>query len=54
LTWTLWVLPWTPTSGRYVITCRAIDLDGNVQQPDQAPPLPDGASGYHVVTVVVS
>jgi len=53
LTWTLWELPWTPTTGRYVITCRAVDLDGNVQQPDQAPTLPDGASGYHVVTVAV-
>ncbi|HEV8191626.1 MAG TPA: molybdopterin-dependent oxidoreductase [Ktedonobacterales bacterium] len=53
LTWTLWVLPWTPAAGRYVITCRAVDLGGSVQQPDQAPPLPDGSSGYHVVTVVV-
>ncbi len=54
LTWTLWELPWTPATGRYVITCRAVDLDGNVQQPDEAPPLPDGSSGYQVVTVVVS
>ncbi len=53
LTWTLWELPWTPKPGRYIITCRSVDLQGNVQQPDEAPPLPDGASGYHVVTVVV-
>lgn len=53
LTWTLWEYPWTPDSGATVIAVRAIDLAGNVQQPTIAPPLPDGASGYHAVSVTV-
>jgi hypothetical protein len=32
---------------------RAIDLDGAVQSYSPAPPLPDGASGYHAITVTV-
>lgn len=51
LTWTLWELPWTPTSGQHIIVVRAVDLEGNVQQPQQASPLPDGSSGYHAITV---
>jgi hypothetical protein len=30
-----------------------VELDGTVQQPVDAPPLPDGASGYQVVHVTV-
>ncbi|MBE3565685.1 MAG: molybdopterin-dependent oxidoreductase [Thermogemmatispora sp.] len=56
LTWVLWELPWRVPSqaGSYTITARAIDLQGNVQDPRPAPPLPDGASGYHTITVVVA
>ncbi len=53
LTWVLWEYPWRPTRGQYVIASRAIDLDGRVQAPQQAPPLPDGASGYDAITVTV-
>jgi DMSO/TMAO reductase YedYZ molybdopterin-dependent catalytic subunit len=53
LTWVLWEYPWHATSGRYVIASRAIDLQGNVQIPAYAPPLPDGSSGYDAVSVVV-
>jgi DMSO/TMAO reductase YedYZ molybdopterin-dependent catalytic subunit len=53
LTWVLWEYPWHATSGRYVIAARAIDLQGNVQIPAYAPPLPDGSSGYDAVSVVV-
>ncbi len=53
LSWTLWEYPWTPTSGAHVLIVRAIDLDGNVQSYSPAPPLPDGASGYHAITVTV-
>jgi len=51
LTWVLWELPWTPAKGNYTIIVRAIDLEGNVQDPNQAPPLPDGSSGYHTISV---
>jgi len=54
LTWVLWELPWQPASGNYVVTVRAIDLEGNVQDPNQAPPLPNGSSGYHSINVTAS
>lgn len=52
LTWVLWELPWTPTPGNHIIVARAIDAQGNVQSPTEAPPLPDGASGYDAVSIV--
>jgi DMSO/TMAO reductase YedYZ molybdopterin-dependent catalytic subunit len=54
LTWVLWELPWLPASGNYVVTVRAIDLEGNVQDPNEEPPLPNGSSGYHSITVTAS
>ncbi len=54
LTWVLWELPWTPKPGSYTIIVRAIDLEGNVQDPNPAPPLPDGSSGYHTISISVS
>lgn len=53
LTWTLWEYPWTPTTGSYTLLVRAIDLDGNVQTYVPSPPLPDGATGYHAISVTV-
>lgn len=47
LTWVRWQYPWQPTTrGTYTLVVRAIDLEGNVQDPNQAPPAPDGSSGY--------
>jgi hypothetical protein len=40
-------------SGTHLIVARAIELSGVVQTPSVAPPLPDGASGYHAITVNV-
>jgi DMSO/TMAO reductase YedYZ molybdopterin-dependent catalytic subunit len=53
LTWVLWQYRWQPTSGSHVLAVRAIDLAGDVQTISDAPPLPDGASGYHAVQVFV-
>lgn len=53
LTWVLWELPWQPKAGTYSVIVRAIDLQGNVQDPNIAPPLPDGSSGYHSIQVSV-
>lgn len=53
LTWVLWQYRWQPTSGSHVLAVRAIDLAGNVQTISEAPPLPDGASGYHAAQVFV-
>jgi DMSO/TMAO reductase YedYZ molybdopterin-dependent catalytic subunit len=52
-TWVLWALPWQPTPGTYVVVARAIERSGIVQTPVTAPPLPDGTSGYHAITVHV-
>ncbi len=54
LTWVLWELEWQPKPGNYLVTARAIDLEGNVQSPIEEPPLPDGSSGYHTVTVTAA
>ncbi|MBN9611235.1 MAG: molybdopterin-dependent oxidoreductase [Actinobacteria bacterium] len=55
-TWRQWVYRWDTThvaSGPHVLRCRAIDLTGAVQTAAVAPPAPDGATGYHSVTVAV-
>ena len=53
-TWRQWSLAWTATSGRHRLTVRATDNSGAVQTQDEAPPAPDGATGWHSVTVEVS
>jgi hypothetical protein len=54
LTWVLWEFPWHPTSpGNYTLIARAIDMEGNVQDPQVAPPAPDGSSGYHSIALSV-
>ncbi|HEY0752824.1 MAG TPA: molybdopterin-dependent oxidoreductase [Ktedonobacteraceae bacterium] len=55
LTWVLWEIPWQPQqAGDHIIVVRAVDLQGNVQDPHQASTLPDGSSGYHSITITVS
>ena len=54
LTWVLWELPWTPTKGAYTVVVRAVDMQGNVQDPQKAPPLPNGSSGYHTVSLTAN
>jgi hypothetical protein len=53
LTWVLWELAWTPAKSVQTIIVRAIDMEGNVQDPTPAEPLPDGSSGYHTISVSV-
>jgi hypothetical protein len=56
ITWVIWELPWQPElrKSSVIITVRAIDLEGNVQNPSEQPPLPNGSSGYHSISVNVS
>jgi len=54
LTWVLWELAWQPKAGSYGVIVRAIDLEGNVQDPTEEAPLPNGSSGYHSISVNVS
>jgi len=53
--WRQWVLEWkAPSKGRHTVTVRAIDRTGAVQSSAQAPPAPNGSSGYDSVTVTVT
>ncbi len=54
LTWVLWEIAWTPQPGNYTIVVRAVDMQGNVQDPRESSTLPDGATGYHSISVSVS
>ncbi len=51
LTWVLWELPWQPKANTYSVIVRAVDMQGDVQDPNVAPPLPDGSTGYHSIQV---
>jgi DMSO/TMAO reductase YedYZ molybdopterin-dependent catalytic subunit len=52
-TWVQWVTDWTTTPGRHTIQVRATDGDGVVQEERSSPPAPDGARGWHTVSVNV-
>lgn len=52
-TWRQWVLDWDAPPGRHTITARAVDGTGRVQTARRAPPIPDGASGWHSIVVNV-
>jgi len=52
-TWVLWATLWDARPGRYVLKVRARDGMGTLQDGRPRPPLPDGATGYHTITVTV-
>jgi DMSO/TMAO reductase YedYZ molybdopterin-dependent catalytic subunit len=52
--WRQWFTPWTATPGRHVLRVRATDASGYTQTADEAPPAPDGASGWHQVRLEVA
>jgi DMSO/TMAO reductase YedYZ molybdopterin-dependent catalytic subunit len=50
-TWRLWSFNWQAAqSGSHTIAVRATDNTGAVQTPDEASPVPDGATGWHSVS----
>jgi hypothetical protein len=52
--WRQWVVTdWEAMPGEYVLEVRATDGEGTTQTDEQRPPAPDGATGYHRVTVRV-
>lgn len=53
-TWVQWSIPWDATSGPHTIRCRATSADGDTQTPARAAPAPDGATGWHELTVTVA
>jgi DMSO/TMAO reductase YedYZ molybdopterin-dependent catalytic subunit len=52
-TWRQWVWEWDAPRGRHVVQVRATNADGRTQTSDVAPPTPDGATGWHTITVEV-
>jgi DMSO/TMAO reductase YedYZ molybdopterin-dependent catalytic subunit len=53
-TWRQWVHRWTPTTGSHRIEVRAVSADGEVQTSVERPPAPNGATGWHTVSVTAS
>ncbi|MFI6919213.1 molybdopterin-dependent oxidoreductase [Nonomuraea spiralis] len=53
-TWRQWALDWDATPGAHTIEARATDAAGRTQTERQAPPAPDGASGWPTITVQVA
>ena len=53
-TWRQWVYAWNATAGRHVLSVRATDGDGETQTADRAAPFPNGATGYHEISVEVT
>jgi DMSO/TMAO reductase YedYZ molybdopterin-dependent catalytic subunit len=51
--WRQWVLVWPAKRGNHTISVRAFDGKGIVQTQAQAPPAPDGATGWHTISVTV-
>ena len=50
-TWRQFHLPWDVTIGTHTIRCRATDGTGVTQTEERTLPRPDGASGWHHITV---
>lgn len=52
-TWRQWVWTWRAAPGRHTVEVRATDGAGAVQTGERRGTLPDGATGWHAVTVRV-
>ena len=49
-----WRYRWDATPGSHDVAVRATNADGDMQTADLAAPAPDGATGWHTITVDVS
>lgn len=53
-TWVQWRYPWqASTAGGHSLRVRATDSTGRTQTEQRRPPFPDGATGWHTITVAV-
>jgi hypothetical protein len=52
--WRQWRCPVVATPGSHEIAVRATNADGQQQTADLAAPAPDGATGWHTITVNIS
>ena len=53
-TWRQWRFAWDATPGSHDIAVRAYDGKGKLQTEERVAPLPNGATGWHSVVVLVS
>jgi DMSO/TMAO reductase YedYZ molybdopterin-dependent catalytic subunit len=54
MAWVLWSYDWQPTQpGEYKLVVRATDGMGVLQTPEERSPVPEGATGYHRVSVLI-
>jgi DMSO/TMAO reductase YedYZ molybdopterin-dependent catalytic subunit len=53
-TWVQWKFAFAPAAGDHTVQVRATGKDGDVQTDAVADVLPDGATGYHTVTVTAA
>ena len=53
-TWVQWKIGWKASPGLHNLTVRATDGDGNTQTETRKDVLPDGATGWHSVSVTVT
>jgi DMSO/TMAO reductase YedYZ molybdopterin-dependent catalytic subunit len=53
-TWVQWRYAWTATPGGRTLRVRATDSTGAVQPEARADPFPDGATGWHTISVTVA
>lgn len=53
--WVLWVYHWHPGArGRYTLVARATDGTGQVQTSQKQGTVPNGATGYHEVSILLA
>ncbi|MFE5335656.1 molybdopterin-dependent oxidoreductase [Isoptericola sp. NPDC056573] len=53
-TWRQWRLDWDAPPGDHLVAVRATDADGTVQVEAEAPPAPDGATGWHTIELTIT
>lgn len=53
-TWRQWVLIWDAQPGDFIVEVRATDGEGATQTEVRQRPAPDGATGYHRISLSVS
>jgi DMSO/TMAO reductase YedYZ molybdopterin-dependent catalytic subunit len=54
MTWRQWLYEWDATPGLHQLRVRATDGTGQIQPEERVPPMPNGATGWHTVSVTVA
>ena len=53
-TWRQWSFSWTAEPGLHQLRVRATDSEGTTQDEERVDPIPDGAEGWHTISVRVN